>query len=178
MTYFLLGMYLGRLNWTEIKTQRKMFLIGLFLYLTVLCIQFISQHVLIAEELKLFINADYLPPFLPFILSTCGFGLMIISGFMYLGNKIGKSKLAQSFAATGQMTLTHYISHVTIGMMLFSIVTDKNLTENIKTLPPTKPIYILLFATVYFIFSYSFSLLWAKYFKNGPLETLMRKISG
>lgn len=178
IAYFLLGMYLGRLNWTEKKVQRKMLFIGLTLYLTVTTTQLISQHITISEELKLFINADYLPPFLPFILSTSGFGLMIISGFMYLGNKIGESQLAKNLASTGQMTLTHYVSNVTIGMILLSILTNKNLSEDLTTVLPTKSIYILLFSITYFVFSYYFSKLWTKHFKNGPLETLMRKISG
>jgi uncharacterized protein len=178
IAYFLLGMYLGRLNWTQIKVQRKMFFAGLSLYLTVAIVQLISHHTIISEELKLFINADYLPPFLPFILSTSGFGLMIISGFMHFGNKIGADQIAQNFAATGQMTLTHYVSHVTIGMILFSMLTGKNLSEDLTLLQPTKPVYILLFSIAYFVFSYYFSKLWTKYYKNGPLETLMRKIAG
>jgi len=178
IAYFLLGMYLGKLNWKEIKVQRKMFFLGLSLFLTVTIIQSASQHISISEELKLFINADYLPPFLPFILSTSGFSLILISGFMYLGNKIGESQLAQNIASTGQMTLTHYVSHVTIGMIIFSLLTDKNISEDLTHLQPIKPICILLFSIAYFVFSYYFSKLWTKHFKNGPLETLMRKISG
>lgn len=176
IAYFLLGMYLGKLNWTDTKVQRKMFIIGLIAYLTTIIIQFASQYFSISEELKLFINADYLPPFLLFIISTSGFGLITIALFMYLGNKMNKNRLAQHFASTGQMTLTHYISHVTIGMVLFSILTNKNLSIDLSMQQPTKPIYILLFSIAYFAFSYCFSALWTKYFKNGPLETLMRKI--
>jgi uncharacterized protein len=175
--YFLLGMYLGRLNWTDFKIQLKMFLIGLTLYLTITIIQFISHHITISEDFYLFINADYLPPFLPFILSTSGFGLMIISGFMYLGSKVGESQLAKDFAKTGQMTLTHYVSHVTLGMILFSILKNKSLSENVTMLQPSKPIFILLFSITYFVFSYWFSKLWIRHFKNGPLETIMRKVS-
>jgi uncharacterized membrane protein YeiB len=167
-------MYLGRLNWTDIKIQRKMFLIGLTLYLAITLIQFISQQFSISEELKLFINADYLPPFLPFILGTSGFSLMIISGFMYLGDKVGENKLAKSFASTGQMTLTHYVSHILIGMLLFSIL-NNNKSELV--IQPVKPIYILLLSINYFVLSYYFSKQWVLYFKNGPLETLMRKVS-
>lgn len=177
IAYFFLGMYLGKLNWTALKVQRKLFFIGLSLFLTVAMVQLISQYILLSEELMLFINADYLPPFLPFILSTSGFGLMLISGFMYLGNKISATQLAQNLASTGQMTLTHYVSHVTIGMILFSILTGKNLSEDSIQIEPTKPIYILMFSITYFVFSYYFSKLWTKHFKNGPLETLMRKIA-
>lgn len=178
IAYFFLGMFLGRLNWTEIKVQLKMFLIGLSLYLTVNIIQIVSQHISIPQELSEFINADYLPPFLPFILSTFGFGLMLISGFMYLGNKIGESQFAKKFASTGQMTLTHYVSHVTIGMMIFSILAGKDLSNDLTLQQPTEPLYVLLFSIAYFVFSYYFSKFWTKKFKNGPLETLMRKISG
>jgi uncharacterized membrane protein YeiB len=149
IAYFFLGMFLGRLNWTEIKVQLKMFLLGLSLYLTV-----------------------------NIILSTFGFGLMLISGFMYLGNKIGESQFAKNFASTGQMTLTHYVSHVTIGMMIFSILAGKDLSKDLTLQQPTEPLYVLLFSIAYFVFSYYFSKLWTKKFKNGPLETLMRKISG
>ncbi|MCZ8090501.1 DUF418 domain-containing protein [Flavobacterium sp.] len=178
IAYFFLGIFLGRLNWTEIKVQRKMFFIGLSLYLTVNIIQLISQHITVSTEVREFINADYLPPFLPFILSTFGFGLMLISGFMYLGNKIGESQIAKNFASTGQMTLTHYVSHVTIGMILFSILAGKDLSKDLTLQQPTDPIYVLLFSIVYFVFSFYFSKLWTKKFKNGPLETLMRRISG
>ena len=178
IAYFLTGMYLGRLNWAEIKVQRKMFFTGLFLYLLITIIQAASQYFSISEEAKLFINADYLPPFLPFILSTSGFGLMLISGFMYLGNNIKESQFAKNLTATGQMTLTHYVSHVTIGMIVFSILTGKNLSEDMMLLPPTKPIFVLLFSVAYFVLSYYVSKLWVKKYRNGPLETLMRKISG
>lgn len=178
IAYFFLGNYLGRLNWNDLKVLRKWFFIGLSLYVTVEIIQLISKQIFISKELYEFINADYLPPFLPFILSTSGFGLMLISGFMYLGNKIGDNPLIQNFAATGQMTLTHYVSHVTIGMIIFSLIMGKNLSEEMIMTKPTEPIYILLYSIGYFVFSYYFSKIWSKYFKNGPLETLMRKISG
>lgn len=178
LAYFFLGMFLGRLDWTQISVQRKMFFIGLLLFLTISIMQLVSQHIAISEELKFFINADYLPPMLPFILSTAGFGLMLIAGFMYLGNKIGESQLAKHFASTGQMTLTHYVSHVTLGMVLFSALANIDLSTKLTLPQPIAPLYILLFSIVYFVFSYYFSKLWVKRFKNGPLETLMRKISG
>ena len=178
VAYFLLGMFLGRLNWRYPKTQRKMFFIGLALYSTIGILQFTSQRISISDELKFFINADYLPPFLPFILSTSGFGLMLISGFMFLGNKFGDKQCVKDFASTGQMTLTHYISHVTIGILSFAFLTDKNYTGYITEQVPTRPFVILLFSVAYFVISFYLSKVWVRHYKNGPLETLMRKISG
>lgn len=179
IAYFFLGIYLGKLNWTRKKVQRKMFFIGFILYLTIDAVQILSQQIVLSEQVSLFINADYLPPYLPFIISTIGFGLMIISGFMYLGNKYATLKIMENLAQMGRMTLTHYVAHVLIGMILFSIITSKEISGIITgfEITPAKPVYILLFSLIYFIFSYFFSILWAKHFRNGPLETVMRKIS-
>ncbi|MCU0392987.1 MAG: DUF418 domain-containing protein [Thermoflexibacter sp.] len=178
LAYFTIGMYLGRLDWTLTTTQQKFFVIGLVLFLLVLALQSISNHIPMSEDLKMYINADYLPPFLPFMLSTIGFGLMLIAIFMYISKFVSNNKLANDLAKTGQMTLTHYISHLTIGMLLFAFLTDRNYEGKVNEQIPINPLIIFMFALGYFIFSFYFSKLWAKKFKNGPFETLMRKISG
>lgn len=180
VAFFLLGMYLGRLNWTLIKVQRKMFFTGFTLYLTISVIQHLSKQSFISEETTFFINADYLPPFLPFVISTVGFGLMVISGAMYLGDRIGKHKISKSLALTGRMTLTHYVAHILFGIILISIFEAKDLSKNISmmAIELRKPINILLLSTTYFFFCCCFSVLWAKYFKNGPLEMILRRSSG
>ncbi|BFM41434.1 heparan-alpha-glucosaminide N-acetyltransferase domain-containing protein [Flavobacterium sp. CFS9] len=177
IAYFLLGMYLGRLNWTNIKIQKKMFVIGLLIYVTIALLQLFSSQFVLSENLHLFINADYLPPYLPFILSTSGFALMVIAFFMYIGEKNISNRYIQNFAPTGQMTLTHYISHLTIGIILFAVLMNKDLAENLADQEATKPIYILLYSIAYFVISYYFSKLWSRHFKNGPFEALMRKIT-
>lgn len=173
LAYFLLGMYLGRLDWSNKMIQRKMFFIGLAFYLTIAIVQLLSNHFILSEELHLFIHADYLPPFLPFLISTVGFALMMISTWMYLGNKIGEYQAIKYLATMGQMTLTHYVAHIMIGIIL--LITSENLP--IVAIAKQQPIYILLFSVIYFLLSYCFSVMWSKHFRNGPLETIMRKIS-
>jgi uncharacterized membrane protein YeiB len=80
-------------------------------------------------------------------------------------------------ASTGQMTLTHYIAHLVLGLLLLAIITGKTLSYDLLKEVPTKPIIILGFAIVYFLLSCTFSYLWTKKYKNGPLEMIMRKIS-
>jgi uncharacterized protein len=176
--YFGVGMYLGRLDWTMPNTQKKMFLIGLSSFLTISIVQLVSNTLPISENIKFYINADYLPPFLPFVVSTLGFGIMLISTFMYFSKYIGNSKFANDLAKTGQMTLTHYISHLTIGMLLLAYFTDREYSTKMNEQTPLHPMIIFSFAMAYFIFSFYFSKLWTKKFKNGPFETIMRKISG
>ncbi len=178
VAYFFAGMWLGRLDWSLFKIQRKMFLIGLVLLISVTVLQQYATHNITNQNLLQYITADYIPPFIPFMMSTFGFALMLISVFMYLGGKVENNKFAQLFASTGQMTLTHYVSHLTIGMIIFAFITGKSYTGHLSEKAATSPIFILLFAILYFVLSCLFSKLWTQKFKNGPLETLMRKISG
>lgn len=171
-------MWLGRLDWSLLNIQRKLFLIGLGLQIFITALQYYANHYIANKNILLYITADYIPPFLPFMLSTFGFALMLISTFMFISNKVAHNKYAQLFAATGQMTLTHYISHLTIGMIIFAAITGKNYTGPLSEKAPTSPLLILLFSVAYFALSCLFSKLWTQKFKNGPIETLMRKISG
>ena len=177
LAYFTVGMYLGRLNWALVKIQKKMFLIGLLVFLSITILQSLSNIFSFNNDLKFYINADYLPPFLPFVLSTLAFGLMLISAFMFVGKYLSQNKIAQDFAKTGQMTLTHYISHLTIGMIVLGFLTDKEYSAKMNKVDPVQPIVILIFSTAYFLLSYYFSKLWTRKYKNGPFEMLMRKIS-
>ena len=177
LAFFTTGLYLGRLQWQELNTQKRMFTIGLILYLTVLGMQYLVNTYSNNIELQQVLNADYLPPMLPFMLSTTGFGFMLISLFMFLGNLVADKKWAKNLAQVGQMTLTHYISHLTIGLFLLAELSGKNFSGQEKEQKFVEPKYILLFSISYFILSFVFTKLWTRKFKNGPFETLMRKVS-
>ncbi|MDX2134155.1 MAG: DUF418 domain-containing protein [Saprospiraceae bacterium] len=178
LAYFTVGMYLGRLDWTLPETQFKMFITGLVLFGSISVLQLVSKELPMSEDMKFFIQADYLPPFLPFILSTTGFGLMLIAFFMFISKFLSENQMASDLAKTGQMTLTHYISHLTIGMVIFAAMTGKELEGKIDEQSAVHPLIIFAFASAYFIASFYFSKLWARKYKNGPFELFMRKIAG
>ena len=97
---------------------------------------------------------------------------------MYIGEKYAKNPVVLALQQTGQMTLTHYVMHLTLGMILMAAMTGKHYTGFLEDEPPTSPYYILGYSVLFYLFSILFSLLWRKQFRNGPLEMLMRKISG
>jgi uncharacterized membrane protein YeiB len=178
IAYFFLGMYLGRLDWQNPKILRTVFFTGITVYTLVFLVQTFASEIIKDKDLLFYLTADYLPPFLPFMLGTASFGLILISIFIFIGNKVGDSKIAVVLASTGQMTLTHYISHLFLGLIVFVLVTGKVLSYNILNETPTNPVVIFAFAIVYYLMSILFSYAWSKKFKNGPFEMLMRKISG
>ncbi len=176
IAYFFLGMYLGRLDWKDNKTPKKVLLIGLTVYFTINLMQLFASCLTQNKDLLFYLTADYLPPFLPFMLGTASFGLILLSIFIFIGNKIEESKIAKILVSTGQMTLTHYIAHLVFGLLLLSLITGKTLSYDLLKETPTNPIIILTFTIVYFLLSCTFSYLWTKIYKNGPLEILLRKI--
>ncbi len=176
IAYFFLGMYLGRLDWKDNKTPKRVLLIGLTVYIIINLVQLFASSLTQNKDLLFYLTADYLPPFLPFMLGTASFGLILISIFIFIGNKVGESKIAKILVSTGQMTLTHYIAHLVLGIFLLSLITGKTLSYDLLKETPTNPFIILTFTIFYFLLSCTFSYLWTKKYKNGPLEMLMRKI--
>jgi uncharacterized protein len=121
--------------------------------------------------------SDYFPPYLPFMMITTGFAFMVISICMLLGERFSNNNIIIALVKTGQMTLSHYVIHLTLGMIIFGLIKGKHYTGLLEDEMPTPPIQILAFAFAFFVLSVIFSVLWGKRFKNGPLETIMRKIS-
>jgi uncharacterized membrane protein YeiB len=184
LSYFMLGMWLGRVNWQDKKVKQYAFLIGLALLIIFKGLRYITEIDFYNEHRNWFyakywnfIMADYFPFHIPYFMITTGFALLVISICMYIGEKLPASKVISLLANTGRMTLSHYVIHLTIGMIILGLLTNKKYSGLLEDGVPTAPIYILLYAVGFFLLSVLFSFVWAKKFKNGPLETIMRKIS-
>jgi uncharacterized protein len=177
LCYFMLGMWLGRLNWKNKTTIKNTFISGLIVFLL---FEGLRQLVKNGNYLQYwdYIMSDYFPAYIPYIMITTGFALMVISICMFIGDKFPSNKFIASLVKTGQMTLSHYVIHLTIGMIIMAKLTNKHYTGFLVTEMPAAPIFILIYAIIFFTLSIIFSHFWRKKFKNGPLETLMRKISG
>ncbi|MFZ4798027.1 MAG: DUF418 domain-containing protein [Bacteroidia bacterium] len=182
--YFLIGMYLGKLNWQEKRTWKKIFVIGfcliVFFKALRLYINFDFENPLYHQfyiDSWLYIMEDYFPVNIPFFMITTGWALMVIAICMYLGNKFSENKLVLVLAKTGKMTLSLYVIHITVGIILLSVLTNKEYTGFPQTETPEASNFILFYAIMFFSLSVVFSYIWSKKFENGPIETLMRKIS-
>lgn len=176
--FFALGMWLGKLDWPNKLIRKNVFITGIVLFSTIQVIRFSAKNSFEDDFLHRYILSEYFPPYLPFLIVTAGFALMVIPFCMFLGEKFRTAKIIYYLAKTGQMTLSHYIFHITIGMLILEQVTGKSYTGFLEDEKPTESIYILLYTVVFFILSIVFSWFWSKKFKNGPIETVMRKISG
>ena len=178
LSYFMVGMFLGRLNWQISSTKKNIFLIGLIVFIIFEGLRYLAKQNIFDEYWTNYIMSEYFPAYLPFIFITSSFALIVISICMFIADKLPTNKIINSLVKTGQMTLSFYVIHVTIGMIIFSKLTNQLYTGYLTQQQPVKPIFILTFVLVFYIICVIFSNIWVKKFRNGPLEMLMRKISG
>ena len=64
--YFFLGMWLGRINWADLKIRKNIFLTGLTIFSMTELVQYFAAHSNQWINRYGFIFCDYIPPFLPF----------------------------------------------------------------------------------------------------------------
>ena len=182
--YFLLGMYLGRLNWQDKRIWRNVFLVGLCMLALFKALRLIVSFDFSNPKRNWFyikywihIMEDYFPVNIPFFMITAGWAFMVISICAFLGEKFSETKLVKVLAKTGKMTLSLYVLHMTAGVLILSTIINVKYTGFPQKGKPVETILILSYAILFFVLSVVFSHIWSIKFKNGPIETLMRKIS-
>jgi uncharacterized protein len=169
--FFLIGMLIGRLELTNKVIVKKMGII--FLILLILS-EFISK-VLLHSSLRLLDleSASYLfqtgpiPPNLFYLISNTSSAVLVVAISIYVTRKFSGNGFINALVKTGQLTLTHYVSHVFVGIAILILL---NRVEN-QTLE-----FSLIFSSLFFVGSILFSVIWRKKFKRGPIELIMRKL--
>ncbi|MGG2111540.1 heparan-alpha-glucosaminide N-acetyltransferase domain-containing protein [Lysinibacillus pakistanensis] len=170
--FFLLGMILGRLDLSKKAVRNKMMLISLFVLITIevlsKALMRLSLSVLDVSSAEYLFQTGPIPPNILYILSNSASAIIVIVASIYFAEKFAEQWVTKSLIQTGQLTLTHYVSHVFIGVGLLALM---NRLEN-QTLA-----FSLVFTILFFVASILFSVLWSRKFKRGPIEWIMRKIT-
>jgi len=172
LCFFLLGMILGRLDLSKKAVRHKMLFISFFLLITIEVLSKVlmrlSLSVLDVNSAEFLFQTGPIPPNILYILSNSASAIIVIVASIYFAEKFAGQWLTKSLIKTGQLTLTHYVSHVFIGVGILALI---NRLEN-QTLA-----FSLMFTTLFFVGSILFSVLWSRKFKRGPIEWIMRKIA-
>jgi uncharacterized protein len=173
--FFFFGMWLGRQDWQSTVFVKKSVIGSLIVVIPLQVAIYMAQKGFFSADFNFWLTADYIPPMIPFMVSGAAFSVLLIAVFFWIGNRWGQHPWLQLMSQTGQMTLTHYIVHLTIGMMLLSGLTGQSYFTATTNVVKVGPLFILSFVVFWFALSVVFSHFWKKRFKNGPFETLMRR---
>lgn len=177
ISFFFLGMWLGHMDWKNKKKKRWLFISAIIVLLITKAVKMGASYGLYSPEVNEYMLTEYNPIVLPFLLITASCGVIAICVCHSIGNWLPTNKIILSLASLGKMTLSMYIFHITVGMLLLSFLTGIRYTGYYpvgKTISSEK---IMLYVVVFYAICLAFSKIYSRFFKRGPLESLMRFIS-
>ena len=170
----LIGMWLGRWKVHYLRVRTGMFFGGITVALVSACIPWLLGRSIplsvwdsaVAETIRRLL---FVLIFMPLhFFGICGIAIAIIGGSLMLTEKYPDAKWTKPFIATGQLALTLYIAQLVIG---------KELPKALGVLDITDP-YAIESAVIFCICAVVFSRFWRNLFERGPLEQVMRRITG
>ncbi|WP_409340607.1 DUF418 domain-containing protein [Paenibacillus sp. MBLB4367] len=168
--FFLIGMWMGRKRWLSRENRTKVLYYSISGTVVLEAISYglikWSSSVLDDEAANYFFTTKPMPPTMLYVLSATCSALAIIAISLFVVDKFSDSLLTQAIINTGQLSLSHYIGHVFIGLGFLAAV---GYLENGKLS------FAVVYGIGYFLIAILFSWLWRKWMNRGPVELLMRK---
>lgn len=170
--FILIGFVIGCYSLKDGRIQRNLLAIG-FTSLVIAesaSVVLIKQltPVLTSEVAQFLFKTGPILPNVLYMLSAIGSSFIILVIILKVTEKAQSFWLWKVIIPSGQMTLTHYIGHIVIGLSILDILGQ---IEN-QQLP-----FIYIFSAGFYIGSVIFSVLWKLKFDRGPIEWLVRKLS-
>ncbi len=161
----LIGILIGRMNFSNKKTFRTLFSYSLLIaFITEIVSYSIIKLNNSSEIIIYFFDTKPMNPTIFYIIASSAWGIVFISLCNMIDFKIFKKFLIP----TGQMALTHYVFHCVGVLLLFDLYNNLSYRNEL---------FVIILSVIVFIIMNIFSYYWSKKFKRGPLELLMRKIT-
>ncbi|MGL1920422.1 MAG: DUF418 domain-containing protein [Hyphomicrobiales bacterium] len=175
LAFLLFGVMLSRINLTSKKIQLTM--IGAGIFITLICytlsaqiIQnlFVSGDKQLLELIPVF-SMGPVPATILYMVGASATACALIAASIIFAKKFAKLSLVKAINVAGRQTLTLYIAHIYLGMWVMQslgMLGQSSVTASLLT-------------SVLFVFICAIGCnIWTNFFKLGPLETVMRKITG
>ena len=173
VAFVMLGMWLGRQDILDSQFQQHL----IILCLVGLVIAEVGSAFLIAastvsldaENATGLFSRDMMPPMPFYVLSASSSAIIVIVLCIRFTEQFKQARWLQPFISTGQLALSIYVAHVLIGVNLMEIL---GWIEGQSLL--TSVIYAFVFYSAVVVTAHW----WRQHFKRGPVEWIMRRITG
>ncbi|OAB41483.1 DUF418 domain-containing protein [Paenibacillus glacialis] len=169
--FFLIGLWLGRKHWLYKGNRLRIFLYSLSGAVIFEAISYGlikgTTSVLDTDSANYLFTTKPMPPTMLYVLSATCLAVAVITISFYVVEHLGHFRLTQALINTGQLSLTHYIGHVIIGLGFLEMVgylENGNLSFSIA------------YGCSYFLIAMIFSYVWRKWIARGPVELIMRRL--
>lgn len=169
MGFLLLGIWISRLQLSRKTIQVKLILVGSIVLVGVeLGSHYLTKQLVFNSDAAFLFSTAPIPPMPLFILAGSGAACLIIGLCLYAAPALKSIGVLHIFTAPGRQSLTLYIAHIYLGMG----------TLEILGLVKAQSEQSVLIAVVIFCgFAIFYANIWRHYFKHGPLEALMRRLT-
>ena len=178
--FYILGMLLGRSN---LRNQRNLLIIAVVAGAIALVAELVGLFTVgkfgwsieLADTGALgLLSAAPLPPTPIYLLAAGGTAVALISTLLLVINRFPSSRVVRLGAYTGQMALTVYVVHVLFVVFPLAIILELLEVDAAVRLPIAFGV-AAGFMVVVVVFSFFW---WHLLRRRGPLEALLRRISG
>ena len=147
-SFILYGIWLGRQNISQPETAKRLFFIAITLIVTAMLMQYfltalLSQWQVSNEEINALLSSAPMPPNPIYILTGLGSATLLILLCQFISTRM--PNLVKPLQATGRMALTHYVSHVILGVLPLYLLGSHSLLIAVFT-----AILFMLFSIVFF----------------------------
>jgi uncharacterized protein len=177
IAFLLTGIWIGRINFNDVKIRNRVTLFSLIIFIVFKSISIFLLDTLSqlssteASGITYLLETTPMPPLFFYMITASSLAVFIISISIYICIKLSHTLFIKQMVSTGQLALSNYFFHVIIGMLSLKLFFRK--LESAFSIEFTL-VYAIFFSVVIIFFSH----IWRMKFKQGPLEYLMRKITG
>lgn len=169
--FLLFGVVLGRLPLSRRRVQAALAIggacaLGLAELLSALLTPVFTA---LDPELADLATTSPIPPMPLYTLAGIGAACGVIGVSLLVAPALQRLNLLQMITPAGRQTLTLYVAHIVLGMgtlEALGMLGGQSLAQSV-----TASVVFCVFATLY-------AWVWARWFKRGPIEALMRKTAG
>ncbi|MFF2886282.1 DUF418 domain-containing protein [Paenibacillus sp. NPDC057967] len=169
--FLLIGMWIGRKEWLNPHNRLKVLLYSLSGAVVIESLSYFlikwASPVLGSEAAIYLFGTKPMPSTMLYVLSGICTAMAFLALCLYIVEKFEHSMLTQAMIHTGQLSLSHYIGHILLGL---------GLLESASYLENGSLVFAIAYASLYFIAAIVFSHWWRKRMARGPIEWVMRKL--
>lgn len=178
--FMIAGMLLGRLDMRDPAIRRKMLVGGVVLALAAEGIAYLAldmglfklmedvSQTIDLEEASLVLGTAPYPPMPLFLAVGIGWGMAIVSLCLSFGDRFADRRWIVPLVHTGQLALTIYILHGTVGVWAVGWAGYK---------PHQTLEWIIGYSALFYVAMIIASTLWRRRFDRGPVEAIMRRLT-
>lgn len=171
MAFILFGIWISRLDLHQRAIQSRLFGFGALVFAATTAVSvFLTNAIATGDgEVAVLFATAPIPP-MPLFIFAGGSAAATVTGFcLLIEPKLGRMRLLGPLAAPGRQTLSLYIAHIFLGM---------GTLEALNMLGGESHAQAAYASAIFCGLALVYAAIWHRFFKRGPLETLMRRLAG